>query len=933
MNLRAAAAGDDNMEFIFGLILGLFCLGIALLPWVNLFRHNSLRREVEELRIQLSTGRQEGAVKPEDRAVQPGAPKEKTGEKPPESLIALPQPEKTPTTEPKPEKPKPVPEPRPPVTKHAAKHAAKQAAATAQLREKGGFELNVGARLPVWIGAISLIFAAFFMVKYSIEHGLISDAMRVMLGGVFGVALVAGGRFVANRPNMANSTRIAQGLVGAGLVSLYVSLYAATNLYHLIGEGTGFIGMAAVTAAAVVLSLRHGQPIAAFGMIGGLLTPALVASEQPDAIVLFSYLFVLFAGLLTIMARKGWWILALIALAGIYIWTMTWFVLAFIAPDALVLELFIIGIVCVVFAVTGRSTAQDETKETGVFTPLLPQHALNMLAVAGAFVTVFALGTVVTLDLFDWAIIGLLSLALMVMAYFQPGYYRAPLMTKLAFTVMMLWMWMPDVPFATAITVIGGLGAIYAGGAAFIMRKQADPRFSAWVQIIAVLALYLSAYWWLDIPAGVLDVTPLFWGVIAMALAGLAVWQAQDIRENYKGDAKIGEHLVAVYALAASAFISLALAIECPWEYLPMAFAGQIAATAWVFQRTEIAAIRKILMALVLLFIGINLKQIWLFTWTFLTSLVAGKTMPLHDTEVLVLEFPVMQLGISAALIAAALWFMLQRKSDDNTMHRLLFGTAMALVMAAVYYVARASFLPVDVTGRDAYALGFATEVTFFKRATLTIAMAAAGIGLLRACRRWGLTFAQGWGKWLVHGAVARFGYYDGLLMNPVFNHAQFVGDMPVVNGVTLVYGLAAVLCALALAGRIRVIGSGTGRYMYGIVGLGMLFLFATFTVRQGFHGGSMFPGTASTTEFYAYSVAWLLTGLALLGLGIWHKNKPVRMAAVGFVGLTIFKVFLFDAGELEGLYRIFSFFGLGVSLIGLSYFYTRFVLNVAAKD
>ena len=55
---------------------------------------------------------------------------------------------------------------------------------------------------------------------------------------------------------------------------------------------------------------------------------------------------------------------------------------------------------------------------------------------------------------------------------------------------------------------------------------------------------------------------------------------------------------------------------------------------------------------------------------------------------------------------------------------------------------------------------------------------------------------------------------------------------------------------------------------------------------------------------------------------------KSIRLASLGFMLLTIGKVFLIDAGELEGLYRIASFLGLGVSLIGLSYFYTRFILK-----
>ena len=44
-------------------------------------------------------------------------------------------------------------------------------------------------------------------------------------------------------------------------------------------------------------------------------------------------------------------------------------------------------------------------------------------------------------------------------------------------------------------------------------------------------------------------------------------------------------------------------------------------------------------------------------------------------------------------------------------------------------------------------------------------------------------------------------------------------------------------------------------------------------------------------------------------------------------------KVFLLDAGNLTGLYRVFSFLGLGLSLLGISYFYGRFVFGKPVGD
>ena len=170
------------------------------------------------------------------------------------------------------------------------------------------FEQNIATRLPVWIGAISLIFAAFFLVKYSIELGWLRPTVRVSLGGLFGGALLAAGQWIGRREHIANSARIGQGLVGAGLVALYVSIYAAINLYDLLPPLLGFGSMTVVTALAVIMSLRHGQPIAIFGLLGGLLTPALIGSDDPNALAMFGYLFFLFSGMLV----------GILVLTGIY---------------------------------------------------------------------------------------------------------------------------------------------------------------------------------------------------------------------------------------------------------------------------------------------------------------------------------------------------------------------------------------------------------------------------------------------------------------------------------------------------------------------------------------------------------------------------------------------------------------------------------------
>jgi Predicted membrane protein (DUF2339) len=74
-------------------------------------------------------------------------------------------------------------------------------------------------------------------------------------------------------------------------------------------------------------------------------------------------------------------------------------------------------------------------------------------------------------------------------------------------------------------------------------------------------------------------------------------------------------------------------------------------------------------------------------------------------------------------------------------------------------------------------------------------------------------------------------------------------------------------------------------------------------------------------------SVAWGLYALGLLLVGLWRKIRPVRYVSLGFLVLTAAKVFLYDLSALEGVYRILSFFGLGVALILVSLLYQRFVV------
>ncbi len=85
----------------------------------------------------------------------------------------------------------------------------------------------------------------------------------------------------------------------------------------------------------------------------------------------------------------------------------------------------------------------------------------------------------------------------------------------------------------------------------------------------------------------------------------------------------------------------------------------------------------------------------------------------------------------------------------------------------------------------------------------------------------------------------------------------------------------------------------------------------------------------------FSYSAIWLVYGAFLMAVGFWKKSALVRWQAMALIAFTIGKVFIYDTSELERVYRILSFVGLGIVLLGISFAYQRdwLKLSVAKKN
>ncbi|HVV98869.1 MAG TPA: DUF2339 domain-containing protein, partial [Planctomycetaceae bacterium] len=191
-------------------------------------------------------------------------------------------------------------------------------------------ELFAGRWL-AWIGGLAVVIGAGFGFKYAIEHQWIGPEVRVLIGLCTGVACFVGGTIAMQR----DFRYFAQGLVGAGLGVLYLSLYAAHLWYGLIGYPLAFAGMVLTTTAGLIFAGRYdAQPTALLGLLGGFLTPYMLRTEANPFWTLFPYLGLLDFSVVVLAAWRRWRALQSCAFAATLLAWMGWFG-AFYSADQL----------------------------------------------------------------------------------------------------------------------------------------------------------------------------------------------------------------------------------------------------------------------------------------------------------------------------------------------------------------------------------------------------------------------------------------------------------------------------------------------------------------------------------------------------------------------------------------------------------------------
>ena len=184
-----------------------------------------------------------------------------------------------------------------------------------------GLESKIGQLWLNRIGIIALLIGVSYFIKYAFDNKWIGASAIIGLAIVGGIALIAWSELFRRK----GFAGFSYSLKAIGIGTLYLALWGACHIYHLIPGAASFVAMIVVTVFTMFLALKQDAEIlAGFAMIGGFATPILLSSGQNQEVVLFSYVCLLDVAVLGMVARRPWRRLLVGAFVGTVILYWGW---------------------------------------------------------------------------------------------------------------------------------------------------------------------------------------------------------------------------------------------------------------------------------------------------------------------------------------------------------------------------------------------------------------------------------------------------------------------------------------------------------------------------------------------------------------------------------------------------------------------------------
>jgi len=779
-------------------------------------------------------------------------------------------------------------------------------------------EERFGTQWVVWIGGLALALGGIFLVRYSVEQGLLGPGVRIFFASTFSALLIVAGEW--SRRNEITSGIVAipaqhipSILTAAGTVAAYATVYAAFALYGFLSPPAAFILLGLVALATLAAALLHGPALAGLGLAGAFLTPLLVPSDTPNYWTLYAYLAVVSAAAFALARMRLWRWLAIIAVVLGVLWTLPG--IAYPQVDALAAHLF--------HVVAGFALAAALIISGLLFGPTAAPGNIDGISSGATGAYLFAATVLVIASLHDpsaFAVFMILAATTVVVAWrTDAALWALPAAGLMAVLVIMDWAAphyidplilpagvtrgaIPDPPSGTAMhLVVGAVLAGLFGCSGFAAQgRSANPQVALiWstTAVVTPIAILIALY----LRIAEFDRSIPFAG-LALLLAALYGYATELLVKRPLRPG--GAAAAAVFATGAVGGLALALTFALEKGWLTVALALMVPGIAWISEQRPLPILRYLAAAVIVLvllrvgyeprIVGNDVGTTPIFNW-----LLYGYGVP-----------------------AASFWYagyLLRRRADDVPARMadaaaILFTVLLALLEIRHY-----------MNNGDVYR-HFSSLAEIAMQVSVGLAMT---IGLERLRLRTN-SIVHDIGA-LVIGAATLAAIVLGLAMtlNPQFTGRPVGGAF--FNLILLGYGIPAVLAAiLAVVARAsRPLGY---RYVAATAAVGLAMLYLGLEVRTLYHGELLRSGMTSDAEQYTYSAVWLIFGIMLLVAGFLLRSQPGRLASAAVIAFTIVKVFIIDMAALTGIFRALSFIGLGAVLVGIGWLYQRLLFPARGK-
>jgi len=773
-----------------------------------------------------------------------------------------------------------------------------------------GFEERFGTRWVVWVGGLALALGGVFLVRYTIQQGLIGPGVRIALGGLLALALVAVGEWARRGERLTglpglSSANIPSMLTAAGTTVAYATVYAAYALYGFLLPAAAFVLLGVVALLTLAAALLHGPALAGLGVLGAFAAPILVASTEPDYWSLYLYIAVVTAASFALARVRLWEWLAVSAIVLGALWTVpgadVYPVAALGAHLFNAIAGFALGATLLVCGLMyGPQAAPGEVDR-------LSTLALSLYLLVAALLVLVSRHDALALTVFV-----ILTAATVAIAWrTDAAAVAVPVAAVLAVVLMADW---------SVHLVIDALIAP-AGPAAPTTPEPESYDYGAHLVVAAIWAAIFGIPGFLAQGRSTRFVVPMLWSVsavftpLAMLVALYYRIAGLDRSLPFAGFALL---LAATYAIATETLVqrrprpglaaagaifstgalaALALAFTFAFEkgWLTVGLALMVPGAAWVAEKRPLPWLRwlaAIVVAVVLAriayeprIVGDDIGTTPVFNW-----LLYGY-------------------GVPALSFWVAGW-LLRRRTDDLPA-RVVDSAAILFTVLLVIFETRHY-----ITGGDIYRpVSDITEAAIDVNAGLGLT-----IGLERILGRTGSVVHNIGGLLIAALTLCAIVFEFVIVASPRFYNEPVSGVF--FNMILLGYGLPAVL-AIALALIARTTRPLPYRIVAAITAVTLALFYLTLEVRRLFHG-PLIGGPTSDAEQYAYSSTWLVFGIVLFGTGFALRSQPARLLALGVMALTVAKVFIVDTASIEGIYRALSAIGLGVVLLAIGWIYQR---------